>query len=161
MDNAILFKTARAGRGYFLQQIQGINEDQLLLTPPEAGHNILWNLGHIVYSNAALLYEPCALNSPVPAHYEALFKGGTSPSDWSETPNVRECLELFASGPETLIRDGQAGKFANYTPRQLAPGYVIENAEEAFLFNAFHEGIHLGMVMELRKFIGAGKHAAA
>ena len=160
MNNALLIKTARAGRGYFLQMIQGLNEDQLLQTPPDAGHNILWNLGHIVYSNAGLIYEPCGLKSPVPAEYEAMFKGGTSPADWTDTPNIRQCLELFQSGNESIIKDFEAGKFANYKPRELAPGYAIESAEEAFLFNAFHEGIHLGMVMELRKFIGAGRTVA-
>lgn len=160
MNNALLIKTARAGRGYFLQMIQGLNEDQLLQTPPEAGHNILWNLGHIVYSNAGLLYEPCGLESPIPREYAALYKGGTSPSDWTDTPNVPECLELFQSGTETMIKDLEAGKFTGYKARELAPGYAIKSAEEAVLFNAFHEGIHLGMVMELRKLIGAGRQLA-
>ncbi len=159
IDAAMLIKTMMATRGYFIQNVADLSEEQMLQVPPGTGHNILWNLGHIVYSNTKLLYGPCGLDAPVPAEYESMYKGGTSPGGWDSMPNVQDVLTQLKESNNTIVADYQAGKIAQYQSIELAKGYALESAEEAFAFNLMHEGTHIGMVMELRKLVGAGTHA--
>lgn len=155
MDNEQLIKTLRATRGYYVQHVADLSEEQLLQEPPAAGHNILWNIGHIIYTNCSVVYGPCGLKSPIPDSYESMFKGGTGPKDWTVKPSISEVMDMLKSTNDTIINDFKAGKFAAYAKLQLVPGYALETAENAFAFNLFHEGIHIGMVMSLRKQIGA------
>ena len=154
MTTEQLFRTVHAARGYFLQHVKDLSPDQLLAQPPGTNHNILWNIGHIVYTNASVCYGPAGQALPVPQNYEQLFKGGTSPKNWSSTPDIAEVLSCFKRQNAALQQDYAAGKFANYKPLPLAPGYIVESFDDANAFNCFHEGIHVGMVMKLRQLQG-------
>lgn len=157
MPNDLLFKTVRATRQYLLQHLQDLTEAQWLQVPDKAGHNILWNAGHVVYSEIHLTYDRCGLPWGVPKTYEALFKGGSSPKDWQSTPSIDEVLGHLKNGPDHLYAAYSTGKMDKYEPIELVKGYSLVNIEDALAFNCMHEGVHNGMIMELRKLVGAKK----
>ena len=157
MSAEAIFKTLGAARGYFLQTIKDLNEEQLLEVPEGFNNNVLWNVGHIVHTHCGLTYGPCGADSPIPDSFVDLFKGGSSPSDWSETPSIDEVMGLFKSQGEQFQKDYAAGKFENYNKVELFDGYALENIDEALGFNIFHEGVHIGMVVRLVKALNAVK----
>jgi len=153
LANEALYKATNVTRTLMLKAIDGLTDEQLLKTPEGANNNILWNLGHIAHSSCGMVYGMCGLDLPVPESYADTFKGGTSPSDWSETPDCQEVIGHMKTLNEQIQKDHQAGKFTDFKPRELFPGYTLENPEDALQFNIFHEAVHIGAITALKKKI--------
>ncbi len=154
MANASIVKSVLTARGYFAQMIKGISESQLTDVPDGASNSVLWNIGHIVYSNSSMVYGPCGLESPIPAGYEGLFKGGTSPGTWSAPPSTEEVLGHFKTMNEDIVAKYTSGALDSFAPIQLMPGMKLENIEDALGFCCVHEGVHIGAVIALKKRLG-------
>lgn len=151
MANEALFKATNVTRSLMLKAIDGLTDEQLLKTPEGSKNNILWNLGHIAHSSCGMTYGMSGLDLPVPATYADLFKGGSSPADWSETPDCQEVVEHMKSLNQQIQTDYEAGKFDGFKARELFPGYSLDNPEDAIHFNIFHEAVHLSTVTALKK----------
>jgi len=148
--NASITKSLVTARGYFLQTIAGLSEDQLITVPEGASNNILWNIGHIVHSNSSMVYGPCGLELPTPASYVDLFAAGTSPADWTSTPPIDELLEHFKRMNKDIIAKYTGGAFNNFKAYELVPGLTLDNIEDTLGFCCIHEGVHIGVVMALK-----------
>ena len=157
MSAEAIFKTLGAARGFFLKSIGDLSDDQLLEVPEGFNNNVLWNVGHILHSHYGLTYSPCGVDSPLPDSYVQLFKGGSSPSDWSETPNIVEIMDRFKAQGKQIQEDYAAGKLTNYKKVELFEGYALENIDEALGFNIFHESIHVSTVGKMVKALNAVK----
>ena len=154
MANDTLYKSVRVSRGYLLQVIEGISDEKMLEVPEGAVNNVLWNLGHIVHAHDRFTYGACDVESDVPASYTDLFKGGTSPSDWDEPPSIEEVMGHIKNATDKTYSDYAAGKFDNYNAFELAPSLTIRNIDEALQFNCLHEGVHIGIILSLKRLIG-------
>ena len=54
---------------------------------------------------------------------------------------------------EQTKTDFGAGKFQNYTEYTTGTGFHLASTKEAIEFNNYHEALHLGFMMNIRKFI--------
>ena len=151
MANERLFEEMNIWRGYFIKTVKNLSEDQWTKIPEGFTNNILWNAGHVVWCQAAFIYDMSGVPSPLPENYPALFKNGTSPSDWESTPDIEELLKHMAEIGPQIEADYAAGKFKERQP--FNQGFKIDTFEEAMNFNAWHEGIHLGTVTSLMKLV--------
>lgn len=154
--SAAMVKALMVCRGYTTMHTNGLTEEQLLTVPEGLENNILWNLGHLYHSHCGMLYPHCGLDSPAPAEYGDMFKGGTKPADWAETPSVDEVLANFNGVVDQIVADYTAGKFADYKAHELAPGMSLDNAEDAIGFIIIHEGVHHGNIITMRRLLGIG-----
>lgn len=50
-------------------------------------------------------------------------------------------------------KDITSGKFKKISPYKTRTGFEIKTINDAFEFNNFHEGVHLGYVLALKKEI--------
>jgi len=151
MDTNGIYKTVGATRGFFIQTVAGLSDEQLTTIPEGSSNNILWNIGHICHTNCAIVYGNSGQPLPVPDNYKDLFRGGSSPSDWPETPDVSEVTGLLASLTDQTWADYESGKFENFKGFEIFKGYTIDSLDEAFAFNILHESLHVGLVMALKK----------
>jgi hypothetical protein len=55
--------------------------------------------------------------------------------------------------PSTLEEDFEAGIFKEYSAYKTSTGFVIDSMEKAIIFNNFHESLHLGVIMSLKKLV--------
>ncbi len=140
-----------AVRSFVLHAVEGLSDEQLRVIPNGFRNNILWNLGHIVVIQCALLYLPCRRPLPVPEWFHSCFYDGTSPADWSEPPDSEAVLGTLRTLNETLLADLKEGVFQSYERFELMPGFSLADVEHGITFHAIHEGIHLGIIMSLRK----------
>ena len=153
MDRDAIVNSMNAVRGFALHAIDGVSEEQTLVVPERFRNNILWNLGHICAVQCALLYLPVRRPSPLPRWYHRTFYDGTSPLEWDSPPSVEEIVGTLRTLNLTIVADLEEGAFEGYTEFELTPGLKIASAEEALAFHTVHEGIHLGVLMSLKKLV--------
>lgn len=139
-------------RAYLLKTAGGLSHEQLTAIPAGFKNNILWNLGHIAWAQGVFSWELCGKTPPVPKVYHDLFKNDTSPADWKETPDADEVKNVLAALNQQQLDAETGGELAKRKPFSLG-SLVIETNEDAMLFNLWHEGIHLGMIMSIKRLV--------
>jgi hypothetical protein len=142
-------------RAAFLKNVEGLTLEELLFVPAGFRNNILWHLGHVVATQQSLHYKLSGLPLLVSDEFMSTFRPGTSPEDWTATPDVEEVRRLLIAMPEQLASDLEAGKFREYQGFTSRTGIHCENVEAAIEFNLFHEGIHLGTIQTYKKMLAA------
>jgi hypothetical protein len=140
-------------RALFLKIIEGLTLEQVNAIPKGHRNSIAWNLAHLVVTQQLLCYKLSGLPCAVPEDMIQRFQKGTVPSKALSQQNFEEIKSLFVDLPLALEKDLEAGVFKNYTPYTTSVGIVLSNIEEALSFNAFHEGIHLGVVLSMKKLV--------
>lgn len=126
-----------------------------LAVPDGFRNNVLWNVGHVAVTLDLLTYGLARLPMNAPAEAVARFRKGTSPADWDAPPDIGETRRLLATLPDELEADLRAGRFEPYPrPYTTTPGVTLASVDEAVAFDLFHEGLHLGAVLALRKLVG-------
>ena len=133
-----------------------LNEDSLenLNTIPKGfNNNIFWNIAHVVVTQELLVYNLSGLPMMVNDDLVTKYKKGTRPEALVTQEEVDEIKGLLFSTFNRLVEDYNNGKFENYTPYTTSTNTTIGNAEEAIAFNLFHEGIHLGYILALKRVI--------
>lgn len=151
MDIDGIYKAVGAARGFFIQTVAGLSDEQLTKIPEGSKNNILWNIGHICHTNCSIIYGNSGQPLPLPDSYKDLFKGGSSPGDWSEPPSISEVMGHLESLTDQIYADYEAGKFDNFKGFTIFKGYDIDTVEDALAFNVLHESLHVGLVMALKK----------
>ena len=145
----ILSKT----RAIVLHYIKGLSLDQLHVIPEGFTNNIAWNIAHIVVTHQLLHYGLSEKDCLVSDELIAAFKKGTKPTRQFTQEEFDEVLNLFKGLPNTLEEDYEAGIFTEYSAYKTSTGFVIDSMEKAVIFNNFHESLHLGVIMSLKKLV--------
>ena len=145
----ILTKT----RAIVLHYIKGLSLDQLHVIPEGFTNNIAWNIAHIVVTQQLLHYRLSEKDCLVSDELIAAFKKGTKPTRQFTQEEFDEVLDLFKGLPNTLEEDYEAGIFTEYSAYKTSTGFVIDSMEKALIFNNFHESLHLGVIMSLKKLV--------
>lgn len=140
-------------RGMSNKMVDGLSDEQLLKTPEGISNNIAWNIGHILFYECVFLYGQCGQELPVPDSYGPLFKGGSSPTDWTETPDVNELVERYKTQGAQTLADFKAGKFDEFNPMKINDDVTLNTIEEGAAFHLFHEGLHVGRIGTLTKLV--------
>ena len=81
------------------------------------------------------------------------YRKGTAPTETFTEEAFEEVKDLLLGLPDTLQEDFEAGIFTEYTTYETSTGFVLDSIETALAFNNLHEGIHLGVIMALRKLV--------
>ena len=71
-------------------------------------------------------------------------------ADQNEVDYIKSIL--FSTLDQTE-KDYKAGVFKNFTKYTVSTGSTLTNVDEALAFNNFHEGIHLGYIMAMKKVL--------
>ncbi len=143
-------------RVWLLEQIKGLNTDQLNLVPPGFNNNIIWNLGHLVAAQQGLCYARAGLKPLVDENYMATYKPGTKPYGPVSESEVNEIKLLLQSTLLALQQDVEKKIFSGYTAFTTRYGAAINTIEDAVQFILYHEGLHTGVILSMVKIIKAG-----
>lgn len=121
--------------------------------PDGFNNHVLWNVGHVVATERGLTYSLSGLPTGLPDGFVDAFKKGSSPREWDREWAYEEVRDLLLSLPDQTQADLRAGRFASYSEYRTTPGVVLASAEDAIRFNLYHEGLHLGSILALRKLV--------
>lgn len=137
-----------------VRQVMGkLSPVQLLHIPPGFDNNIAWNIGHILVVQQLLHYKLSGLTMAVTDEQVAMYRTGTSPTDWTIEPDITQLIPLLKETSQTLATDYQAEKFSNYQAYTTSTGISLPTIEDAISFNNFHEGVHVGFILALRNLV--------
>lgn len=148
-----VFKTWKTGRKLFAAYFYNYSIDQLNKIPAGFSNNLIWNIGHIIAVQQSLIYR--LGNQPMLISDELfeLYKPGSKPTCKTTAAEAEELKHLLTALIEPTITDFNSGKFVTFTERTTGTGFHLGTLEDAFEFNNFHEGLHLGFMMNIRKFV--------
>jgi len=125
--------------------------DELNKVPNGFSNNIIWNIAHVVVTQQLLVYRNSGLPMFVSDDLIEKYKKGTKAETDVTSEDVEEIRVLLFSSLEQLVKDYNNGLFKNYNQYTVSTKSTLTNVEEALEFNNFHEGIHLGYILALKK----------
>lgn len=125
--------------------------EQLNKIPQGYSNNLIWNIAHIIVTQQLLVYKFSGLPMLVSDELVEKYKKGTKPEQDATQAEVEEIRSLLFSTVEKIKEDFEKGVFKNYTEYPTSTGFVLKNVDGAISFNNFHEALHIGIMMSLRK----------
>lgn len=127
--------------------------EQLNKIPDGFSNNLIWNIAHVVVTQQLLVYKLSGLPVMVSDEMIEKYKKGTKPVQDATQSEVDEIKSLLFKTIEKTKEDYANGIFKNYQEYPTSTGFVLTSAEGAMNFNNFHEGLHIGILMSIRKLV--------
>ena len=146
-------KVLTTNRNILLSLLEKYSLQQLNLIPADFNNNIIWNIGHIIIVQQRLIYALSNLPLYISDDLVNLYKPGTKPLIAVTQEEVETLKSLLTSLVDNTKNDLAAGKFQTFTEITISTGFNLASIEDAMTFNNFHEGLHLGYIQSIRKFL--------
>lgn len=148
-----LIKTWKTSRNLYLDYFDKYNLDQLNKIPAGFSNNLIWNIGHIIVVQQSLIYKLSNLPMHISDSLFDSYKPGTRPTSTTTQSEIDELKNLLTSLVEKTETDLSNEIFKTFTGRMTATGFNLTSLMDAFEFNNYHEGLHFGCMMNIRKFV--------
>lgn len=143
----------RTSRKMLSQILKGYTLAQLNAIPEGHNNNLIWNIAHIVVVQQMLVYKLSGLPMNISDSLVEKYKKGTKPEQDATQAEVDEIYNLLMETIDQTEIDMNNNSFVSYQEYPTSTGFVLKNAKDAMFFNSFHEGIHIGAILGIRKFI--------
>ena len=147
------FEVQKTSRNIILKFLENYSLEQLNKIPEGYSNNIIWNIGHIIATQQSLVYKLSGLSTMISEEFMNKYRKGTKPEGNVSQGEVEEIKILLQSTFLQTVEDFANNIFTNYTEYTTSMGFTLHNLEEAINFNNYHEGIHAGIIMSIRKFV--------
>ncbi len=146
------FKIWQKNRDLYLDFLNVYSLEQLNTVPQGFSNNLIWNIGHIIVVQQLMVYKASNLPMYISDDLFLKYKPGTKPTTTSQT-EVDELKDLLISLVDKTQDDFATEKFSSFNEFTTRTGFQVSSLKEAIDFNNYHEGLHLGFMMNIRKFI--------
>lgn len=145
--------TLKKSRQLMLKIIENLTIEQLNKIPKGFKNNIAWNITHLVVTQQLLCYKLSGLDCLISEEMIHNFQKGTAPTYTISEEEFKTIKEQFLEFPDRLREDYDKGLFKNYFEYKTSVDITLNSIEDGIVFNLYHEGIHLGIILQLLKFI--------
>ncbi|MGN7811397.1 DinB family protein [Flavobacterium johnsoniae] len=148
-----VFETQQTIREILLKILDNHSLEQLNKIPEGFNNNIIWNVAHCVAAQQTLVYKLSGLPTMVSEDFILKYRKGTKPEGDVSEEEVNEIRAFLLSTFEKTKNDFQSGLFVDYNEYTTSMGFTLKNVQDALDFNNYHEGIHTGIAMSLKKLV--------
>ncbi|ABQ03774.1 DinB family protein [Flavobacterium johnsoniae] len=148
-----VFETQQTIREILLKILDNHSLEQLNKIPEGFNNNIIWNVAHCVAAQQTLVYKLSGLPTMVSEDFILKYRKGTKPEEDVSEEEVNEIRAFLLSTFEKTKNDFQSGLFVDYNEYTTSMGFTLKNVQDALDFNNYHEGIHTGIAMSLKKLV--------
>ena len=138
-------------RTILLEVLTATPREQLLKIPKGFNNNIWWNIAHVVVTEQLLAYKLSGLPMNIEDALVDKFKKGTTPDGTATEEEIKKIETLLISLPKQTETDYKNGLFKTFGEYTTSLNVTLSNVEDALAFNAYHEGIHLGSILALKR----------
>jgi hypothetical protein len=149
-----LFDTIKQNRKILAQILRQTPREQLAQIPQGFNNNIWWNIAHVVVTHQLLLYSLSKLPMVTGEGLVSKYRKGTYPQGSPSGEEIKEIEGLLLTAAGKAEKDYADGIFEEFTEYTTSVGVTLRNFEDALAYNTFHEGLHLGVIMSLKKMVG-------
>jgi hypothetical protein len=150
------FDIIRKTRQFLLKIFNELTVEEVNKIPAGFSNNIIWNFGHIIAAQQGV----CYLRAGMPAHIDKAvfdkYKPDSKPEGFVDAAEIEQLKQLMVSNIDNLEEDLEQNKFVSYPAWTTRYGVEITSVEDAIQFLLFHEGLHIGYIMALRRAVKAG-----
>jgi hypothetical protein len=140
-------------RAYLLNLVKDLSTEQLNLVPHGFNNNIIWNLGHMIAAQQGVCYARAGLKVTIDEAFFLAYKTDTKPTGAADPAEIDRIKAMFLSSIERFEKDYQDHVFSHYIPWTTRYGIELKNIEDVIQFLLYHEGLHLGYIMALRRLV--------
>jgi actin-like ATPase involved in cell morphogenesis len=147
------FEINKTSRNLLLKFLEGHSLEQLNKIPEGFANNLIWNIGHIVTVQQMLVYKLSGLGMMISDEMVDTYKKGTKPEREITQEEVNEIKNLLFSTLEQTKEDFANDIFDEYMEFTTGVGFTVKSAKAAVEFNNYHEALHTGIMMQIKKFI--------
>lgn len=131
--------------------LEAFSLEDLNKVPENFNNNLIWNIAHLVVTQQLLTYSLSGLPMHVSDEMVDKYKKGSQVKRNVSQDEVNEIKELLFNTIEKTREDYKNGVFNSFQPYTTSTNSTLKSFEEAMEFNNFHEGIHLGYILALKK----------
>ena len=149
----LTFDISRTSRRMIAPFLENYTLEQLNTIPEGFSNNLIWNIAHIVVTQQLLVYKFSGLPMMISDELVEKYRKGTKPEHIATQAEVDEIKDLLFATIDQTEADFEKKIFKNFAEYPTSTGFVLKSAVDAMVFNNFHEGLHLGILMSIRKFI--------
>ncbi|MDG1871841.1 MAG: DinB family protein [Flavobacterium sp.] len=150
--NATLELT-RTSRLILSQILPNYTLAQLNKIPPGYSNNLIWNIAHVIVVQQMLVYGLSGLPMKISNEMVEKYKKGSKPEQDATQEEVDDIQSLLLTTIDQTAIDIENDAFKTFKEYPTSTGFTLKNAQDAMSFNNFHEGIHLGVIFSIRKFV--------
>lgn len=147
------FDNLLKGRQLMLKAISGLSNEQINKIPEGFNNNIAWNIAHLVVTQQLLCYKLAGVDCLISEDMIDNFRKGAVPSYQVSEEEFDTIKQQLLEFPVKLEEDYNSGIFTSYSPYLTSVNVELTSIDEAIDFNFFHEGIHLGIILQLKKLV--------
>lgn len=147
------FKITETSRKVLLGLLENNSLEKLNTIPEGFSNNLIWNIGHIIVVQQLLVYKLSGLPTMISDEMIEKYKKGSKPEHNITQEEVDEIKILLFETLEKTRQDFAKNLFQNYIEFTSMSGFTMKSAGNAIEFNNYHEAIHIGIIMQIRKFI--------
>jgi hypothetical protein len=147
------FRITETSRKVLLKFLENYSLEKLNTIPEGFSNNLIWNIGHIIVVQQLLVYKLSGLPTMISIEMIEKYQKGTKPEHNITQEEVDEMKILLFSTIEKTKQDLANNLFQNYIEFTSMSGFTMQSAANAIEFNNYHEAMHTGIMMQIRKFI--------
>lgn len=147
------FNINQTSRMVLLNFLENHSLEQLNAIPEGFSNNLIWNIGHSIVVQQMLVYKLSDLSMMISDEMADKYKRGSKPEHSVSQKEVDEMKVLLFSTIEKTKKDFREKLFQTYNEFTSLSGFTMKSATDAIEFNNYHEALHLGIMMQIRKFI--------
>ena len=147
------FDTTLKSRKFLKDLLENLTLEQLNKVPEGFNNNIIWNVARTIVIQQLLVYNLSAIPMIISDELVEMYRKGTKVERDVTQAEVDLIKGLLFSTIEKTKEDYENRIFQTYHEYTVTTKSTLTNVDEAIAFNNFHEGIHLGYILALKRCI--------
>jgi len=148
-----LFETALFTRKALLQILENLTQEQMLRIPEPHRNSVFWNVAHLMVTQQLLMYRLSGMPLHIEEGFVECYGKGSVASEEVSSEDIEFVRKNIIPLCERAQRDYEKGLFQSYKPYMTSTGIELKSLEDGLKFSAFHDGIHLGVILSLKKLV--------
>ena len=149
----MVFQSAIFVRKFLSNLLDELTLEELNYIPKGFNNNILWNIAHILVTEQLITYGLSDLPIAMDKGFIERFKKGSKCLSNYSIYDVEVIKNKYLKLNNITQKDYKNNRFTNFTEYPTSTNIVLKNIDDALQFNMLHEGIHLGVILSIKKLL--------
>jgi len=148
-----IFEMAIYNRKTLVGFLKDMTYKQLVTIPKNFNNSIFWNIAHILVTQQLLTYKLSGLPLKISSNLVKKYTKGSKATTNITKEEIEYIKNNLVSSVLKVQEDYNNNVFKNYTPYLTSVDISLNNIDDALKFSAFHDGIHLGVILSIKKIV--------